>query len=148
MKQGNEESICSNETIEVSVLRCMMNNFWSSVFAGSIGAVLSAATIAAIGELRPLGLHLIIPEDAVIPMSGECPSGWRRYDALNGQYIVAPMADMHEGQGGGPETGGLYGGRFSDGRQLAPKSAVHDFGARLVLPGQPTYVVLSLCQRR
>jgi hypothetical protein len=127
-----------------------MNVFWSNVFAGSIGAVLSAAAIAAVGELRPLGLHLIIPEDAVIPMSGACPPGWRGYQATSGPYMVAPASSLPQAQGrsGGGGSAAVYAESDSpssgvDGPALigAPSSN------KLVIPRASRYIVLSLCQR-
>jgi len=124
-----------------------MNSFWSNVCAGTVGAVFSAAAIAAIGELRPLGLHLIIPEDAVIPMSGECPPGWRRYQAADGQYIVTPVSGLSAGSNrmtpgeSRPATAPVPGQTDQTAIDRSP-------GIRLVVPRTSTYVVLSLCQRR
>ena len=120
-----------------------MNNFWSNVSAGTIGAVLSAAAMAAIGELRPLGVHLIIPEDAVIPMSGECPAGWRQYDAANGRYIVAPGGNVPQVQGGHDTATNSV-----DSSRRDPKATTWPSSSRLFVPGESTYIVLSLCQRR
>jgi hypothetical protein len=127
-----------------------MKNFWSNVFAGTIGAVLSAATLATIGELRPLGLHLIIPEDAVIPMAGECPPGWRQYDAANGRYIVAPAGKVLEDRS--EEQSDAAGSAFAEDSTALPRSdhrasSGHP-GARRVLPLQAPLDILGLCQRR
>lgn len=121
-----------------------MNSFWSNVCAGTIGAVLSAAAIAAIGELGPLGLHLIIPDDAVIPMSGECPSGWREYDAASGQYIVAPMGNVLEDYSQAPNFDAATPGSTKGARGATSRHP----GPRLVLPNQSTFIILNLCQRR
>jgi hypothetical protein len=124
-----------------------MNNFWSNVCAGTVGAVFSAAAIAAIGELRPLGLQLIIPEDAVIPMSGECPPGWRRYQAADGQYIVTPASGLSVGSNRTP-PGESHSATAPVPGQADQTAIDSSPGMRLVVPRTSTYIILSLCQRR
>jgi hypothetical protein len=128
----------------------MMSGFWSNVFAGTLGAVLSAAAMAAIGELQPLGLHWIIPEDAVIPMSGQCPSGWRQYDAASGQYILAPVDTVSRSHSQAPTAELVT--PYLEAASGVPKSARGPMSLnraqRLVLPAESGYIILSLCQRR
>jgi len=122
--------------------RGTMNKFWSNVFAGTIGAVLSAAAMAGLGALWPLGLHLIIPPDAVIPMSGECPPGWRGYSAANGPYIVAP-SDL------APTGRRLIGTAASEGVSKSTQGGTTGVSSsRLILASEANYLILNLCQRR
>jgi hypothetical protein len=130
-------------------LKMKMNSFWSNVCAGTMGAVFSATTMAAMGALWPLGLHLIIPDDAVIPMSGGCPPGWQPYDPAKGQYLVPSSTT-----GPLPEGAEMLG---ASGKSLSPHpdtqgprlraSSIYG-GSRLVIPDQSVYVVLTLCKRR
>jgi hypothetical protein len=126
-----------------------MRSFWTNVLAGTTGAVLSTVAVAAIGALGPLGLHLIIPSDAVIPMSGGCPAGWQPYDPEKGQYLVASSSP------GAPSEGtqllGAAGkslGPHSDSQEPRLRASSLHNGSRLVIPDQSIYVVLTLCQRR
>ena len=137
-----------------------MNSFLTNVLAGAVGAVVSAMTVGAMGQLAPLGSRLVIPADAVIAVAGECPPGWHRYDAANGRYVVgADGRDLEAGMMG-QASGATFEYRDGDlrGKGDVIVSAPHAqppnlggprAGTLLVGPGGPSsYIALSLCQRR
>ena len=118
-----------------------MSGFWSNVLAGTLGAVLSAAALAAVSQLQPFGLRLIIPEEAVIPMSGPCPAGWRQYDAGSGSYVISPSDKTARGHSHEPSAELIT--PFASAGARTPNHA-----ERLVVPSQSAYMIFNLCQRR
>jgi hypothetical protein len=137
-----------------------MNKLWSNVLVGAASGILCAMTMGAIAELGPLGTRLIFPADAVIAMAGECPLGWRRYDAANGRYIIgADGRDLEAGTIGRLRGAGVeYQDRALHGPQevvisasqprLSLQGGLH--GEYFLVSRDPPwgYIALSLCQRR
>ncbi len=137
-----------------------MNNFWSNVMAGSVGAVVSAIVTTALGQLGPLGSRLVFPQDTVITIAGDCPPGWRRYDAASGRYVVA--ADGKHLEAG--TTGDTASASIEYGEIEVPSAGESDLvssNRRHPSPSRryqspplhpadspSSYVVLSMCQRR
>ena len=125
-----------------------MRTFWTNVGAGTIGAVVSALAVSVLSELGLLGLHLIIPQDAVILISGNCPSGWRPYDPARGIFLTPPTKEgTAEGLVRVPRSGTTGSAPTADLNRYDSAPALYP-NSRLVIPEESVSIVLTLCQRR
>jgi hypothetical protein len=117
-----------------------MRNFWSNLLAGSVGAVLSVIAVAAIGARDRPGVHLPMPDGAVIPISGNCPRGWHPYEPAKGTYFLSEIERARS-----PETSAPASAEIGPADRLESPS-LHA-GARLVIPEGSLSIVLTLCQQ-
>jgi hypothetical protein len=131
-----------------------MTSFWSTVTSGIIGSIVTAGILGLVGELGSLGSRWLVPAEAVIGMSGPCPSGWRRFDAATGRYLRGAEGDsVVSGEYGiasdvGSDSRGPV--RAEELRSDAPRSPVGQVlrGRSRPMRVDIPSVALNFCQRR